>query len=373
MKIIFCIKSMATSGGGAERVLANVTSALAQRGYSIYLLTFDEPGYKSFYKLDSRIQILSIGIGNVTLPATISESIKRIKAIRLIVKKLKPTCLIGFMHSIYIPLGFALWDLNIPIIASEHTVFQHYKRFPFQRFAIQIGFFLLNKITVVSEQAMLSFPNRLQKKMAVIQNPILISNLGPRANVGGYIGKQKVLLTVGRLSRVKDHRTLIEAFGKIVDLLPDWDLHIVGEGECRKELEWQISSLNLKKRVSLVGAVSDIENRYLSSQLFVMTSLYESFGLTTVESLSYGLPVIAFSDCSGINTLVKNNVNGILVKTDTSRENALADALFLLMSNNELRVSLSDNCELLQGYEINEVTDCWEKLIYELTLSMHHK
>lgn len=364
---------MAALGGGAERVLAIITTQLAARGHSITLLTFDEPGFKPFYELDSKINVLGLGIGNTSQSTTIIDSVRRIRAIRSIAKDLKPACIIGFMHSTYIPLGFAVWTLGMPIIASEHTVFQHYKRFPLQRFALQIFSFFFKKITVVSEQAKLSFPVHLQKKMQIINNPIFIKNLGLQADTSFHIDQRMVLLTVGRLSLVKNHFTLIKAFSKIVDLVPDWDLHIVGEGEYRKELESQIRELNLENRVFLIGAVSDVSIVYLSAQLFVMTSLYESFGLTTVEALSYGLPVITFSDCEGLNTLVKHNYNGILVKPNASRSDQLADALYLLMSNNELRVSLAKNCVLPHGFEILEVTSCWEKLINDLTLNNNDK
>jgi len=362
---------MAGSGGGAERVLAAVTSALAQRGYSIYLLTFDEPGLQSFYKLDPGIQILNIGIGNVKRPATLIESVNRIRAIRSIVKKIKPDCVIGFMNSIYTPLSFALLGLNIPIIASEHTVYQHYRTKPFQRLLIQWLSFTYKRITVVSEQAMRSFPFGLHKRMSIINNPILLDFDGTRANTLGKMGQRKILLSVGRLSLEKDQATLIEAFGKIAKLLPDWDLHIAGEGEQRKELESIINRFNLKDRVLLIGTVSDVSNLYLSANLFAMTSVYESFGLTTVEALSYGLPVIAFSDCLGINALVKDNNNGILVEPGVSKCQSFADGLFLLMSNDELRSRLAENCKLLDGYEIHEVTDSWVKLVQDITLSMH--
>ena len=364
---------MVGSGGGAERVLASLTSSFAQRGHSIYLLTFDDPGLQSFYKLDQRIQILNIGIGNVKRPATLIESIQRIKAIRSIILKIKPDCIIGFMNSIYTPLALALLGLNIPIIASEHTVYQHYRTKHLQRLLILWLSFRYKRIIVVSEQAMRSFPSRLHKRMLIINNPILLEFDGKRANIRGEMGNRKILLSVGRLSLEKDQATLIEAFGKINKLFPDWDLHIAGEGEQRVELESIINRLNLKGRVLLIGAFSDVSNLYLSANLFAMTSLYESFGLTTVEALSYGLPVIAFSDCLGINALVKDNINGILVEPGISRIQSFAEGLSLLMSNDEFRIRLAENCKLLEGYEINEVTDCWVKLFQEINLNTEKK
>ena len=55
MKILFAIKSMDGVGGGAERVLADVTSGLAELGHCVLILTYDRPNGKSFYPLDSSI------------------------------------------------------------------------------------------------------------------------------------------------------------------------------------------------------------------------------------------------------------------------------------------------------------------------------
>ncbi len=57
MKLLFCIKRMNGAVGGAERVLAQITAGLADRGHDVTLVTFDPPAGTSFYPLHARVRI----------------------------------------------------------------------------------------------------------------------------------------------------------------------------------------------------------------------------------------------------------------------------------------------------------------------------
>lgn len=101
-------------------------------------------------------------------------------------------------------------------------------------------------------------------------------------------------LFVGRLHPVKGLPMLLQAWHQAA--LEDWDLVIAGPDEAghRRELEAEIARLRLGAAVSLVGAVSgDAKARlFKASQLFVLPSYSESFGMAVGEALAHGLPVI---------------------------------------------------------------------------------
>ena len=150
MKIFFAIKNLSSSVGGAERVLCEIASNLVNRGHQITIITFDAIGSNSFYHLDSKIRRINLSIGDSSSSATFFESFLRLIALRKVIIKEKPMVVVGFMHSIYILLAFALIGLSIPVIASEHIVIDHYRKKPFQFILLVISSIFVNQFTVLS-------------------------------------------------------------------------------------------------------------------------------------------------------------------------------------------------------------------------------
>jgi glycosyltransferase involved in cell wall biosynthesis len=219
--------------------------------------------------------------------------------------------------------------------------------------------YVLSGMTAVSESMRQTFPPAIRLKMSVIPNPV--ARRGTVANMEG--GKQKTILSVGRLDPQKDQRTLISAFARISDKFPDWRLRIVGEGHLREELESQIRQEKLEGRVDLPGASNDISDEYSRAQLFVLPSKYESFGLVTAEAMMHGLPAIGFADCAGTNELIRDASNGLLV-SGTDRVQGLADAMAKLMSSPEDRKRFGLSAQSGTGIVSADVIALeWERLL----------
>lgn len=362
MRLLFCIKSMGNSGG-AERVLADVASALVQRGHDVTVLSYDRTDGHSYYSLDPQVGWIRLDIGSTSEPASILPTLRRILSLRQSVRAHDPDVVIGFMHSMFIPLGLALVGTGIPVVSSEHIVPEHYRSRPIESVLLRMAPYLSQCITCVSEQAKAKYPRSLRRKMVIVRNPLGMKPAG-RADACGTRVARKVLLSVGRLEPQKDHATLIEAFAEIAGDLTDWDLRIVGEGHLRPTLERLIADRDLQGRVQLPGATKDIATEYVSAQLFVVPSLYESFGLTTAEALAHGLPAVGYSDCAGTNQLIRPGVNGDLVGGGSHRSAALAKSLKRLMHDGALRTRLSQHSGVgLDDYRIEKVCDCWEEVL----------
>jgi len=365
MKIIFAIKNLSSAVGGAERVFCEVASGLVNRGHEIIVLTFDSIGSSSFYHLDSKIKKIEIAIGDSSSPANFLESFSRLKLLRKVIKEEKPNAVVGFMHSIYIILAFALNGISIPIIASEHIVIDHYRRKPFQFALLCISSFLIKKYTVLSYSIKERYPYFIKKKMNVIPNPIKdfeIVNSSKKAN------KRKIILNIGRLEHQKDHLTLIKAFAKIESSFPDWDLIIIGDGSLKNKIKKEIDFLNLNKRIFLKGFTKKIDSVYIQADIFVVSSLYESFGLVTAEAMSSGLPCIGFADCPGTNELIINDRTGLLVNNFGDRSSSLAEGLKILLADTRYRIKLGKESKkfINTKFSKDEIINSWEKLIYNV-------
>jgi glycosyltransferase involved in cell wall biosynthesis len=361
MRVLLVTKSLSFLGGGAERILVDVAGGLADRGHEVAIATFDEKHAESFYPLSKKVAFCRLSVGNTLVQTGLIALGLRARALQRFAKTLKPDVAVGFLHSSYVPLSLGLANSNVPVIASEHIVFTHYGSLPVQRLALRMIVPLVRAVTAVTETMRSSFPPAMRSKMHVIPNPISQSH--KLADVVG--GAQKTLLSVGRLEPQKDHATLIAAFSMIAEEFPDWILRIVGEGSLRGTLERQARSLGLQRRVELPGSVRDIAQEYVSAQLFVMPSLYESFGLATAEALSHGLPAIGFADCPGTNDLIEDGLNGVLAVGRGSAE-GLAAALARLMSSSDLRVQLGCAApQTVSQFKLDVVLDRWEQLLHQ--------
>ena len=362
MKICFAVKSLNNPGGGAERVLTDISSGLVELGHDVTIVTYDDPLEKSYYPLNQNIHKISLGIGKKNVRSTLLETIQRIIKLRRSIIQLCPDIVIGFMNSIYIPLGISLYGSNIPFIASEHTVSNYYSVHQFQNLLLQITPFITKKMTVVSDQVKNGYSNYLQKHMHVLHNPVSIYTQY-MADDESTSNNRKILLAVGSLSVFKDHAVLLHAFSKLSDEFSDWDLHIVGDGDLKQEFEIIVKMLGFEDRVYLPGNNPSIHEEYTNAHIFVIPSRFESFSLVVAEALAYGLPAIGFEDCPGVNKLIQSGKNGLLVSSD-NRTSSLASGLRILMSDNDNRKLFARNASLIRAdFNRTRIISDWEKLL----------
>jgi glycosyltransferase involved in cell wall biosynthesis len=152
---------------------------------------------------------------------------------------------------------------------------------------------------------------------------------------------ERIVLTVGRLIRTKNHDRLIRIFSKLI--APDWKLVIVGGNALKQDgmshLQKIINELNLCDRVILAGEQSDIGDYYRKSSIFAFTSSSEGFPNVIGEALSAGLPVVSYNCIAGPSEMIKNGENGYLVPVFDDK--TFQEKLQILISDNNLRNEMS--------------------------------
>ncbi len=329
MKILFAIKTLVHSVGGAERLVTSLSNALAQTDMDVHLLTFDTPEAPVFYPVEGSVTRHYASTRNTAHKTRLIEYPALLWRLRRQIVALKPDVVVAFMHSMFVPVQCALIGTGIKVVLSEHTVPAYYKTRPFEMLALRFFALFAASATVVSSAIRALYPWPVRQKMVLLPN-IVHSNF----EKADFRSADKILLSVGRLNADKDHAILIEAFSLLAKEFPAWDLVIVGEGPERANLQAQIERLVLQDRVKLAGVCSDMNDVYMGANLFVMPSRYESFGLVTAEAMSHALPVIGFADCSGTNELIAHEENGLLVSVRSAQN--LADAMRRLMADDSL-------------------------------------
>jgi glycosyltransferase involved in cell wall biosynthesis len=148
---------------------------------------------------------------------------------------------------------------------------------------------------------------------------------------------QSRLVWVGRLSREKGVRYLIEAMAKVVKEFPQAQLTLVGDGPLRGDVERRISELALTENVQLTGMVSheDIPGYLSRSDLLVLPSLSEGLPLVLVEAMSAGKPVVA-TRVGGIpDVLCENGGEQTGTLVDPGDSQALAQAISTMLNDPE--------------------------------------
>lgn len=113
----------------------------------------------------------------------------------------------------------------------------------------------------------------------------------------------RLLLSVGRLTKAKDYPTLLKAMSLLPD---DYKLVIVGEGEERNLIESFIVQHQLASRVFLIGIRDDVNKLYSACDLFIISSLWEGFGLVVAEAMSCQRIVIG-TDAGGVREVIGND------------------------------------------------------------------
>ncbi|MFF2139017.1 glycosyltransferase [Streptomyces sp. NPDC058193] len=149
----------------------------------------------------------------------------------------------------------------------------------------------------------------------------------------------KWIVAAGRLHRVKRYDVLVRAFAEIAAVRPEWRLRIYGAGDAsgneQQPLRALVDELGLRERVFLMGSVDPMEAEWPRSSIAAVTSERESFGMTIVEAMRCGVPVVA-TDCPhGPAEIIDDGTDGRLVPLgDTG---TFAKALLGLIDDDALR------------------------------------
>ncbi|MCD7900834.1 MAG: glycosyltransferase [Bacteroides sp.] len=167
------------------------------------------------------------------------------------------------------------------------------------------------------------------------------------------------------MSKVKGFDILIKAWVKVHSYCPDWKLKIYGKSVEKEILVKLIQDLNLSKVVALYDPVTNIQEKYLASSLYVLSSRYEGFGMVLLEAMSCGIPCISFDCPYGPRDIIRDGIDGILVEKENIE--LLADAIIKLMIDNDLRKSMGQEAlNNVEKFKIDQIAKQWNELFHEL-------
>lgn len=375
MRIFFLISSL--SSGGAERVTANLANYWAGKGREVSVVTLSSEA-EDFYELHPAVKRVALHLKKESAnPFTaIVNNLRRVLALRLLLRQIKPDVAVAMMPAANIQLTLAAIGLaGIATIGAERC---HPPQLPLAAAwaVLRVRTYgLLNAVVALTEESAAWLRQNVNvKNVVVIPNaatwPLIEQE--PRLKLPALSMDSRVILAVGRLSEEKQFDLLINVFSRVSSHFPNWMLVILGEGPNRSSLEDQIKSIGLVDRILLPGCAGNMRRWYELGSLFVMTSRFEGFPNALAEAMAHGLPAVSFDCDTGPRDIIRHEVDGLLVPSGDS--DALERALERMMSDEQLRRRFGKVAiEARERFSLERITGMWEQLFEEVTCSANTK
>ena len=338
--------------GGVERSLAFVSNIYSRIGNSVFALSLSKTTDK-LVQLDDNIHIEYIH-----LPNNLFRRFFFMIKLRQMIMNLKPDVIVVFRTDITRIIIMATLGVKVDIISSERGNPERYT----QKLMSKYEKYLLKckKVVFQTEYAKNFFCDEIQKKSVVIPNPCI----NKKECNSNKICK-KVVLSCGRLSKEKNFDGLIRAFYKISKRIPEYELHIYGDGPEKEILNNIIDNLGTKK-IKILPTVDDVFSIEDNASLFVLNSSSEGMPNALIEAMSVGIPCIS-TECSGgiIEHLADCGRRVFLVPCNN--ENILADAILQLIHDEPKRKKLSEAAKEIRIILSEErIRNMWINLLESL-------
>lgn len=326
--ILFCINKLGV--GGAERVFIKDANALSKMGYDIFFcILFGEKSDQSLFS-DLEIKYENIFFANAKNFYDISALSRVSDFIRS--KKVKTVYSTLNEANIFCRL-LKLWNLKLNIITREANVAGP-KPIKFKFLDLLLNLFV-KIIVCVSEEvriSLLKYQPFYKIKMQVLPNGVEVPEVQRNYS---QINLPIKILNVGSLTIKKGHRYLIEALSLVQKENPNsFILDIVGDGAERENLEKLAKEMSLENKITFFGqlASEQVKEKYISSDIFILPSLWEGSPNVLLEAMSYGLVCIS-ARVSGAVGMIEEGVSGFLVPKGNSE--ALAKQILAVMNNKQ--------------------------------------
>lgn len=398
MKIVFVIQKLAGLRGGAERVLCDTVRGLAMRGHEVSVVTYEARRGEAAYDLGGvsvrnlfpfarsvrgappqgmaaghrphRVERLIRAIPNAFPLAEVKWHLTHGAFRRRLAGHLRresPDAVVAFLRPAITATAFAAKGTGIRVIASTHNVpardyddAARWDRNPIYDARSRAAFDHCDAITVLLEEFRDWFPEKLQSRVHVVPNAV--TRLSPPAAATQV--RDPVIIGVGRLAQVKRFELLLRAWARICHDHPDWRVEIHGDGEERSVLQSVIDASGIAGQARLCGATIEMGPVYERASLLCHPARFEGFGLAVAEALVHGLPALGFSDCPGVNTLIRDGVNGRLVEPGHDPESALASALAAEICDRTGRSARGQAAPATMGaYRPEAIMTLWERVL----------
>ena len=176
--------------------------------------------------------------------------------------------------------------------------------------------------------------------------------------------EEKLNIHISNFRKVKRVQDVLKVFAKIREKIPS-KLLLIGDGPERLEMEQLCRNLNLCESIRFIGKLKAVEKILSVSDLFLLPSATESFGLVALEAMASKVPVIS-SNSGGLPEVNIDGKTGFLL--DVKDVNAMAEKAIYLLKNQELLEEFKQNAYVhAMGFDLPNILPLYEKIYEELS------
>ncbi len=344
MKIVHVINSLEI--GGAQRLLADILPILNKENKVelVVLKNVDSPFRKNI--VDAGVKIHNIACKSYYNPINAWKLRKYIKNADVVHAHLFPVIWWGAVASLFCK--------NCNLVYTEHSTHNKRRDKSYLRSIERFAYSRYKKIISISQQTQDNLiawlkVKSLDSRFVVIENGVAIEKFA-RQQQG--VDKNSLIM-VSRFAEMKDQETVIRAMANVKK---EAHLYLVGDGPNRQHCEEVAYEIGVNERVHFLGSRSDIPELISQSYIGIQSSLWEGFGLTAVELMAAGKPVIA-TNVNGLKQVVEGA--GRLFEVGDSK--ALASFVNELLCDKNLYEKMAQqSVERAKLYDIKRMADTYQ-------------
>lgn len=363
MKILY-ITNQICGAGGLERVLSIKASYLAENmGYEVHIVSLNQGDLPFFFQFSERIQH-----HDILVSGSFFSYIKRYcLGLRNIVNIIKPdvisVCDDG-LKGFFLPI---ILGKPCPMIYERHVS----KNIEIKKDKIGITtklkskliFYLMNFLAETYSRFVVLTKGNTQEwqinNIEIIPNPLTFY-----PEQSSSLTNKKVI-AVGKQSYQKGYDRLLQSWQIVHENFKEWNLEIYGKKDEFLQLELLAKKLGIDKNVFFFDADKNIQQKYLESSIYVMSSRFEGFGMVLIEAMACGVPCVSFDCPHGPSDIIVNNDDGFLV--DNNDVQLLAQRLMQLIEDESLRKKLGNKAKQnVKRFLPKIIMEQWDDLFKKL-------
>ncbi|MBN3136691.1 glycosyltransferase [Pectobacterium punjabense] len=357
MKVVQLITGLGM--GGAENLVCNLSDSLINNGCDVYIVSLTG---EQFVYPENDIKIISINMEKSFL-----GGVRGYFKARKIISELQPDVLHSHMYHANILARLLRLSLFIPrLICTAHSNNEGGR---LRMLIYRLTDFLADISTNVSQQAVDSF---IEKKAAKpgrflpVYNGVNVeyfsyseSSREIKRKELGLNDSEPLIMAIGRLEEAKNYPNLLKAFAALnLEVKPI--LAIIGDGTLKEELQKLALQLGIADRVHWLGIQSNIPQWLSASDVFVLSSSWEGFGLVVAEAMACSKLVIA-TDCGGVKEVLGNSK--WLVPSNEPERLGLGIKCILSLPDEEKKLIIACNRKrIVENFSLHNIVQTWLSL-----------
>lgn len=310
MKIMFHLNCL--EQGGAERVVSTLANCLCRENYEVIVATQWQGEVE--FALDERVRRIHVGLKKADEGKNRFLKIGlRFKYLRDFIMEERPDVVLSFTRRPNYRALVSAWGTGVPVVPAVRQDPKSYYNSIVDKVLIPLLYPRAAGCVFQTEEQKEYFPKGLQRRSAVIMNPINDKYL----NVPKPDNREKVVVQSGRIVDFKNQEMLLKAFLKVHEKHPDYQLKLYGDDSfdgTKEKLEAIIKEARAEEYILLMGPSDSLEKELPKASVYAFSSDYEGMPNALLEAMALGMPVVATDcPCGAPRMVIENEKNGLLI------------------------------------------------------------